>query len=455
MGRAQGKIRPVAARNRSYTIGTDNLQKRGVNANEEFDREDGITDELTPSKLAVIFKEAEDGSLFRLYQVYRKIIAFDTRIGGIVNKRKKAPARLGWEIEVNGDNPRAIEAAELIENLIKDINPSNLIKTLADGVMYGTKFLLNKYGSFDGYVLPYKNETISYTRVEMNLADQVPSEKIGSIVLTNGVRYYSARKLEEKGLVVSCVPEIDDSHYDLTGVLRPVPKMFVIKYYGLKNWVQYSEVHGYPTSVVTVPRNQYELYKNEIGRFLNSVGRKKYGVLLDKWEYKIHSDSLNSSEIFKDLLSFVNTETEIAILGQSATTQMSSGGYSAVTTYKEDEVDNIIDDSEVISESINRGIVKPILDLNFSDLSLKDVFFRIKTPKKKNFADIIKKYEMASRMGLKVSKSQLENELDLKIMKEDGDDAIELSFDKKEFDSAQDPERRKDTRTDNNPIADK
>jgi len=270
-------------------------------------------------------------------------------------------------------------------------------------------------------------------------------------LFTNTEQYNSVEDLQAQHIAMSVVYRDEDGFYDITGVMRPVLKMFVMKYYTIKNWVQYSEVHGYPVSTISIPKSQYNIYKKEIARFLNSVGKNRYGVLFDNWKYEIKDINGSGGDVFSEFINFCNTEIEIAVLGQSATTQMSGGGYSAVTTYKKDEIDNIVDDCEIIDESITDDIVKPYIKLN-TKLNPDDFSFKHRIPK--NINEVVKKYESAARMGLKVSKKKFEEEMDLTLV-DSGEDSLELKFESKGIDIAQEPEKRKVERKDGGKIGDK
>ena len=440
---------------RIFTPTEDNIKESSILANSQINRGDEIEEELTPSKLKNVFDEAADGHLYKIFETYKKIVAYDTRIGGIVAKRKNAPSRYAWKLEAeDATDPRTEEILKDLRKVFKKYKMKRLIKSSSEGILYGAKFFLNNWVQEDGKIIPLEPTPIAHARVEMNNSSQIPELPFGKLIITNGDKYWSAEDLQEKAQVFGVVPSDDDGFYDIAGVLRPVLKMFIVKYYAIKNWIQYSEIHGYPVSTVSLPRNQYKMFKKDVEKFLTNIGKSRYGVLFEGWEYKIQNAANGNVDIFEKLIGLTNTECEVAILGQSATTSMSGGGYSAVTTYKEDEIDNTIDDCEIIAESITDGIVKPYIQFNYPDYDYTNINFAIEVPKKKNFQDVLKKYESAGRLNLKVSKKKFQEEMDILIV-EEGEDSLELEFEKKGLDASKEPEKRKETRKDGGKIADK
>jgi len=76
---------------------------------------------LTPQRLAVIFREADQGNILRQAELFEEMEEKDLHLGGVLQTRKLAVTGLDWEVESASDSAEdkkiAAAAAEMIENI--------------------------------------------------------------------------------------------------------------------------------------------------------------------------------------------------------------------------------------------------------------------------------------------------------------------------------------------------
>jgi len=420
-----------------------------------------ITADTTPRRLYNAYIEAEDGDLAKLFSIYKKAHSYDGRLRGASSKRIKGASRYDWEIEArNPDIERTSEIMPIVQKFLQEIKMKTLVRGIMKSAMYGVSAHLMEYKKDEDFLVPEQPKPISVTRLQQNNSYQIPKSKrgkFGELLIWTGSKYYSADKLAEDGIILLSKYDVEDGYYDIGGFARSTTRYFLTKQYASKYWLTNSENYGSPLRIMKIPRGHYDLYSDIIEKFFITSGRNKYGVVYKDWEVEMQNQSNSSgSQMFKDLISFCNTESEIAIHGQAGTTDNSNSAYASTKVFKEDEVNNIIDDCDEAEEVISDGFVKDIINKNYPDYPAENIRFKINKPRYKNFKEIKDKYELAARMGLTVVKSEFEEETGIKIAKEGSNDSIKLEFNSKGIDKFNDdPDTKKEKRTDGGSVADK
>lgn len=412
---------------------TEKLRGLNIQADGNLDRVGTVTQELTPSKLAGVFREAESpGDLDRLFEIYEKIEAYDGKIKGLVEKRRKAPTRFPTQFKVTDkDHPRASEVAEFVERVFKDISTKKLMRKTMNGILHGVHLMENVWMREGDYIVAKDPISISSSRYgqknEMMGTGRDPNW--GKIFVKTGMGIGEEFLIDnvERTKIFKAIYKDKRGFYDLTGVMRPLCKWYLFKYFASQYWIEYDETYGFPTTVITVPKSDYTEFKNELEEFLQNVGRNKFGILFDGMEYEVHAQQANGQvDVFRELIKYANKEIIYCITGQDLTEGGSQGSYAESVVGYDMETDLIIDDAEFVDSCINKNIIEPMIGFNFKDVPKDLVKFYTNTPERKDWQKLTKKWELAAKLGMKgVSKSQIQEELEIEFA-EDEEDSVDL-----------------------------
>lgn len=419
-----------------------------------------ITSDTTPRKLYQAYIEAEDGDMSKLFSIHKKAHSYDGRLRGASSKRIKAASRYEWELKsLNPDIPKTAEIIGVLNKVLDDLKMKRIVREVMKSSMYGVSAHVINYYKDGDLLLPKQPKIISVTRFQQNNSWQLPKSKggrFGELLLWTGQKYYSADELNKTGIIMLSKYDVEDAYFDLGGFARSTTRYFLTKHYASKYWLTHAENHGSPMRIMKIPRGHYDLYGDIIQKFFTTSGRNKYGVIYKDWEVEMQAQNASSgSQMFSDLISFCNTESDIAIHGQSGTTDNTNSAYASTKIFKEDEVNNVIDDCDEAEEVISDSLVADFIRKNYESYPAGNIKLVIKKPSNKNFKEIKDKYELASRMGLTVKKSVFEEETGIRLAEEGEDDSIKLEFNSKGKDSFNDdPDNRKEKRTDGGSVAD-
>lgn len=419
-----------------------------------------IQAEISSAVLYSAFQEARDGYMSKLLEIYRKIASYDSRISGILKKRKRKCLMYPMGVFTSSGSIDSI--CKEINQVLEKIKIKKILKKGLDGRFYGIKIIEMGLGMEDGKIVPkifrpVNNNFIAQNNESVKLSTGNNLRKgIPGILLESESEFYSLEDDRKFGKYkfLKFIEDDEDGYHDLSGTLRPVIKMFMLKFYVTNFWAQVASTFGHPVTVVKIPRSDYTQYREEINAFLSNVGRNKYGILFKEHEYEIRpTTTTGDADLLKDLIEYCDTEIEISILSQSGTTQLKGGGsYGAVGEYKQDELDIIIDDADFLSETITDDLVRPYIMMNYPEKNPLDYNFKIKTPKKVDIKSAAMKYESIGRSfggKLKVSKRDIEEDFGVSVKSDE--EYIEVG----QVASAREPnfqernsEIRKETRTD-------
>ena len=425
-----------------------------------------ITNEIKPSALNRIYRQAElHGFLGYLYEIYKKIEAYDPTIKGLIERRRKAPTR--YRIYHRNKYPDVSGSAEAVQQLANNyskINQRELIRSGMDGVLRGLSLMEVPYWKHDELFYFGDPEKISESRYGQDL-ESFENPRWGELYLADdgfGMNKKYIKNIDSYKLIKFSYGA-DKGFYDLAGVLRPIVKWYVLQYYMTKFWMDHAQIHGTPVSVVKVPKSEYESVKDEIEDFLSSVGRNRYGIMFTGMEYEIHNEkSYTNSQIFRDFNHYADNKIAFGLFGQTLSTS-NEGGYASSVAGQNVDLDLIIDDATNISETITNDLNKPWMRINYPNMPDDLVETYIDVPAKKNVEWLRAKYEILGKNRAKIKKSEMEEDLDTELYSKKRHGSSEEEFvvvnwdgnKNDEFgDNRDDPEKRKGDRTDGGSVSD-
>ena len=249
------QLRPLTQREKTRLPKNEVQQEFG-----HLDRIGVITEEITPLYLQQIYQDAQSyGDLGRLYELFYKIIKYDSRIQGLVEKRRKAPSRFNWYLVKNdATDINAVEAADKLQMILEDMKLKTMYRAMMDGVFYGLTAFEKVWFKDNDHMVMSQPVQISQSRLgQYNELMKSPKW---------GLPYMLGKDQTDKLFFHEMNPykyflgsyEPKRGYYDLNGILRPVAKWFMLKYFAVKFWVQYSEVYGFPVTTLQMSKEEYK-----------------------------------------------------------------------------------------------------------------------------------------------------------------------------------------------------
>ena len=153
------------------------------------------------------------------------------------------------------------------------------------------------------------------------------------------------------------------------GLARIVIWAYLFKNYVLKDWVTFAEVYGQPMRLGKYGPGATENDKAALLRAVTNIGTDSAAIIPESMAIEFvesRGGGQKSHEMYAKLCEYVDKMVTIGILGQELTTQLPKGTGSRAAAQVHDVVrrDIATDDAIRIAATLNRDLVKPLIDLN-------------------------------------------------------------------------------------------
>lgn len=392
--------------------------------------QDGFNDRLgiipksiSPTELDAIRSDAASGNLGPLYELYEKMVSTDSRIGGIVGSLKATVAGLPLKT-VRAETTSASEAklAEDYRNVVREgilqMDDHSFVSDLVDSYLTGTKAFQLKW-NFEKYpngkilAIPSTPGVIPGQSLRQEM--QMLHPKYGQL------KFMEMNKRDgtffsdvdpKRAFVVTDGTAL--ARHDTIGALRKVMGWWITKMYAQLWWIEYVESYGQPMRVASYGAESTPRERAELKNFLNTVGRKKWGLFPEGAQIKlIEAQQSGHISTFSDIINMANHEIAVALSGQTGITQDSAQGSRA----KLEVLDGVrFEIVAHIAELVRKGFdyySDALLAANYGDAYIRRLRPKTrpvvsKPGSRKEKAEV---YDMLSKMGVAVSLDEIHDQL--------------------------------------------
>ena len=303
---------------------------------------------ILPDPDIVLRKQGKD------IRVYKELLC-DSHVFACTQSRKAGVLSLEWCINKATEKDKN---AELIENLLKNLDLYKLINDILDATQFGfqpLEILWKKYKN--GYILPEK--------IIAKPPEWFCFDDNNSLKFRTKENYYGEELPNKKFLCPQVNPSYNNPYGErtLSRVFWPV----TFKKGGMKFWVIFTEKYGMPHLIGKHPRGASKNETETLADSLEQMIQDAIAVIPDDSSVEIQEANKSSSaEIYEKLIDKMNAEISKAILGQTLTTEIGdTGSYAASNTHMQVRKDIIDSDKKLVEKTINQ-LITWIYEINFS-----------------------------------------------------------------------------------------
>ncbi|MBL4801992.1 MAG: DUF935 family protein, partial [Emcibacter sp.] len=205
------------------------------------------------------------------------------------------------------------------------------------------------------------------------------------------------------------------------GVARSVAWCWMFKNFGLKDWVIFAEVYGQPIRIGKYGPNASDKDKSILLRAVANIGTDAAAIIPDSMMIEfIKADQKGSSDLYERLCNWLDQQMSKAVLGQTTTTDAISGGHAVSKEHNEVREDIERADSKQLCGTLNRDLVRAIIDLNRGPQK-RYPKIRLGRGEYTNIPELSAALEKLIPLGLKVSESEVRGKMGLKEPDSDAD----------------------------------
>jgi phage gp29-like protein len=321
---------------------------------------------LTPSRLAAILREADDGSLATAMQLFEEMEEKDAHLFSVAHTRRLALTGLEWQIvsvadvRPTSDRTRADEAADYCREVLAAIDGiDDALQHLALALGRNIAIAEIVWGFSGGELRPVDLVPIDFTRIVFDDFDQPR-------ILTQEVPRDGIAILPAKFIVHT--PHSVSGHPQRGGLLRVTAMAYLAKNLALKDWMIFAEVFGMPVRIARYEPTATREEKRELLRMLETLGSNAAGIFSRAVELQvIEANRGTAGPPYERLVDFLNREMSKAWLGQTLTTDVAGERSSLAATQVHEQVrqDIVADDVRKEGRTIRRDLLTPITRLKF------------------------------------------------------------------------------------------
>jgi phage gp29-like protein len=361
---------------------------------------------LTPEKAVGILRNAEFGDPWLYLELAERMEEKDLLYQGVLHTRKMAVSQLDIDVTAAGDDDQALDDAAFVRDVLIDGNQLDLhdvifemLDSLGKGfsateIVWDTEGI-NPAGSGPAW-LPF---ALKWRDPRWFMFDWISGEQLLVRTLrTDGPQLPVGREAwdsrlspmnfriragfggHEVGIQPATQPlapfkfitHITKAKAGLPvrgGLARIAIWMYLFKNYVLKDWVTFAEVYGQPMRLGKYGPGATENDKAALLRAVSNIGTDAAAIIPESMAIEFvesKGGGQKSHEMYEKFCAYLDKLLTIGVLGQELTTQLPRGAGSRAAAEVHDVVrrDIATDDARRVSSTLNRDLVKPLIDLN-------------------------------------------------------------------------------------------
>lgn len=362
---------------------------------------------LTPDRLAAILRQADQGDMDAYLTLAEEMEERDPHYGAVLQTRKLAviglDRKLTWSKKAE-DDPRADAILEACEDLIAEPVFEELLFHQLDALAKGYAVSEIRWNT-DGVWRPalYEERDPRWfkwdreTGRELRLKDTAEPDGVP----LRPFKFAVHRAGRKSGLPAR------------GGLARLVAFSFVCKLYGFKDWMSYAEIFGIPLRLGRFDGSASPDDVEILKRAVFGLGSDAAAVIPKSMdiEFPDLGQATGGAELFAVLVAFLDNQVSKAVLGQSGTTDMQSGGgYAQATVLDEVRSDLTKADGKSLAATVTRDVLTPFVRLNHGqDAPVPALELVVDEPE--DMEALSKALERLVPLGLRVGQSEIRKKM--------------------------------------------
>jgi phage gp29-like protein len=328
---------------------------------------------LTPEYLASILRQSEYGDPIRYLQLAADMEEKDLHYRAELTTRKLAVSGIQLQVKPAGKLARDLKIAAFVSEQLAPIQRG--INNYLDAI--GKGFSVSEIIWDQSSPLRWTIERIEWREPEWFVFDPYDQSKIllksyGADGLpstfTRGGAFGSPL-IPHK--FITHLPPLKSGIPIRVGLARIVAWGYLFKNFQIKDWLVFAEKYGQPFRVGQFGQNTTD---KQVAQFLDDLIRmgSDAAIALPK-EYSIQliesASKGASAEVFQNFIDYVDSKVSLVVLGQSLSTSQgkSSGSFAQAKVHNEVRRDIQTADAQHLIDTLNRDVIRSIVDLNFPE----------------------------------------------------------------------------------------
>jgi phage gp29-like protein len=380
---------------------------------------------LTPSKLAEILREADQGDVYRQMELFEDMSEKDLHLFGSFQSRTLKVSAKDYQIMQSSQDNNDVQIADFVRTVFDNIKDWNgVIKDILDAVPKG--FSVNQVlWNIEGDHVGIKGFDWSHQKNFRFGKASDPKSDLKEIRRLTDNNLVDGIELEPYKWLVGII-KARSGHPARTSLMRTCTWMYLFKNFDVKSWIQFAEVFWQPLRLGKYKQGTTQKEDVEaLASALKNIGQDASGIIPDTTmiEFVEAAQKASTAQVHGDLAAFCNAEMSKGILGHTGSIESTPGKLGSEDAAQEVRFDLIQSDAMALDSIISDQIIKPLVMFNFGEQK-KYPYYKTNVEPPVNMTARIEKLDGAiNKVGIPVGKVYVYEQLEIP-QPEDGEEVI-------------------------------
>lgn len=314
---------------------------------------------LTPSKLAKILEDAEQGNIMAQHDLFSDMEEKDPHIYSEMSKRRHVLLGLDWNIEPPRNADKKEESTtELLSEIISDIpDIEDIINDMSDAIGHGFSALEIEWHRLGKYWLP---KSITHRPQSWFVLD--PATRTQLLLRDNNTE---GSTLQPFGWILH-QHKAKPGYIGRSGLHRILAWPYLFKNYSIRDLAEFLEIYGLPLRLGSYPPGARDKEKSTLLQAVIGIGHSAAGIIPEGMKIDFKEAAKGTHDPFQAMIDWCESSQSKAILGGTLTTSAQNTGMGSNLGDVHNEVRHDIRNADCrqIASTLSRDLVYAIGAIN-------------------------------------------------------------------------------------------
>ncbi|MFN3749251.1 MAG: DUF935 domain-containing protein [Sphingorhabdus sp.] len=315
---------------------------------------------ITPGRLASLLRRAEEGDAEAYFELAEQMEELDLHYNSVLGTRKRAVSQMPMEVEPADDSAEAMRHAEVIEQLIERDTIEAEIFDMLDAIGKGVSFVEMVWDLKSSLQLPMEFIWRQPSFFEFDRID-------GTTPYLRG----EGGQCEplEPGKFIVHIHQAKSGLPIRGGIARSVAWGWMFKNYAIKDWVGFLEMYGQPLRTGRYDPGASEGDIRKLMSAVAQIGSDAAAVFPRTMDIEFIDSKAGTApnELWRSFAEYIDDQVSKVVIGQTSSADAKASGIGSGQSDLHGEVRDDIAraDAKLLAATLNRDLVRPIIDRNF------------------------------------------------------------------------------------------
>lgn len=291
------------------------------------------------------------------YKIYDDLER-DAHAGAVLDKRKMAVISRPWEVTAASDDPRDVQASEVVRTAFNHLAFDRLCEDLLDATLKGFAVAEVMWEVRDGLILPFNTVPRQQRRFAFNLQNELR--------LKTRAAMQEGEQLPERKFIVHTYGGKDGSPYGLgLGSKLFWPVWF--KKQGITFWLTFADKFGSPTALGKYPTGATKDEQAKLLKALSAIAQDAGVIVPEGMAIELLEASRSGTiDTYEKLCRYMDEQISKAVLGETMSTTASSAGLGSGQADVQNGVRKELAerDAKMLCSTIRRTLMTWLVEFN-------------------------------------------------------------------------------------------